>query len=220
MTISSGDRLHLANLLGMLGSDQIGERDNAAKLVETFRRRHGLIWTDLLASRLMGDPLKELLGQQPNRPSAAVNVPPISRTPDAVWRWSMLAGLVAVGVMSLAALMQPQATAGMTTVAPEARVGCAAGMDGGGGLGCEPATREPLKEAATAPTGFAQGVADRQVWETWHKSASAVLCAGHVRPDQMELKSTCAAAANLATQFDQRRRNDPAYRLGWNSVSS
>ena len=70
MTISSGDRLHLANLLGMLGSDQIGERDNAAKLVETFRRRHGLIWTDLLASRLMGDPLKELLGQQvrPDQP--------------------------------------------------------------------------------------------------------------------------------------------------------
>ena len=32
----------------MLGSDAAGERDNAARLAEAFRRRHGLEWVEII----------------------------------------------------------------------------------------------------------------------------------------------------------------------------
>jgi len=179
MTISSGDRLNLAALLGMLGSDHVGERDNAAKLVEKFRQRHGLIWADLLASRLMQTPLTELPRPQPHCPPDSVDGSPIRRIHHAFWRWSLFAGLAAVGVLSLTTLMQPQATAGTPTIVTEAGAGCPAGMNRGDGTACEPTTSEAApRGAATAPSSFSQGVADRQFSETWHKSTPAVLCAG------------------------------------------
>ena len=37
-----------AAILGMLGSDAPGERDNAARLAERFRRQHDTTWLELL----------------------------------------------------------------------------------------------------------------------------------------------------------------------------
>lgn len=35
----------------MLGSDAAGERDNAARLAEAFRRKHRLAWIDIITPR-------------------------------------------------------------------------------------------------------------------------------------------------------------------------
>jgi hypothetical protein len=43
------DREKLAQVLGMLGSDFAGERDNAARLAEKLRRESGLTWQQILA---------------------------------------------------------------------------------------------------------------------------------------------------------------------------
>jgi hypothetical protein len=40
-----------AKLMAMLGSNQPGERDNAARLLEQLRQRHRLDWTDFLLRR-------------------------------------------------------------------------------------------------------------------------------------------------------------------------
>jgi hypothetical protein len=40
-----------AKLMAMLGSDQPGERDNAARLLERLRQQHKLDWTDFLTRR-------------------------------------------------------------------------------------------------------------------------------------------------------------------------
>lgn len=42
------DRKRLASILGMLGSNSAGERDNAARQAEAFRHKHGLTWSELL----------------------------------------------------------------------------------------------------------------------------------------------------------------------------
>jgi hypothetical protein len=42
------ERKRLTSILGMLGSNAVGERDNAARLAEHFRREHGLTWAELL----------------------------------------------------------------------------------------------------------------------------------------------------------------------------
>jgi hypothetical protein len=66
--LSEGERKRLAAILGMLGSDAPGERDNAARLAEQFRRQHGLTWTELLAlSPVPGTPGGEE-GLQPHPP--------------------------------------------------------------------------------------------------------------------------------------------------------
>ena len=46
--LTEADRKRLASILGMLGSNSAGERDNAATLAEKLRRRLGLTWEDLL----------------------------------------------------------------------------------------------------------------------------------------------------------------------------
>jgi hypothetical protein len=49
--MTEADRKRLIAILGMLGSNAVGERDNAAaRLAEEFRRKHGLSWADLLAA--------------------------------------------------------------------------------------------------------------------------------------------------------------------------
>ena len=51
------DRARLARLLGMLGSEFEGERENASRLIEAFRERHGLTWEQMLAlPRLTPEP--------------------------------------------------------------------------------------------------------------------------------------------------------------------
>ena len=47
--MTEADRKRLVAILGMLGSSAAGERDNAARFAEAFRRKHGLSWADLLA---------------------------------------------------------------------------------------------------------------------------------------------------------------------------
>lgn len=43
------DRKRLASILGMLGSNSAGERDNAARQAEAFRRKHGMTWEQLVS---------------------------------------------------------------------------------------------------------------------------------------------------------------------------
>ena len=66
--LSAVDRKRLASLLGMLGSDAAGERDNAARLAEQFRREHGLSWTDLLTP--MPEPIPRPPPSSPPKPPA------------------------------------------------------------------------------------------------------------------------------------------------------
>lgn len=49
--MSDADRKRLVAILGMLGSASAGERDNAARLAEQFRRQHGLTWAQLFEPR-------------------------------------------------------------------------------------------------------------------------------------------------------------------------
>ncbi len=44
------DRQRLAALLGMLGSDYAGERDNAARAAQKLARGAGLTWGEILAA--------------------------------------------------------------------------------------------------------------------------------------------------------------------------
>jgi len=44
--MTDAERQRLAAILGMLGSNSAGERDNAARLAEQFRRQHGLSWQE------------------------------------------------------------------------------------------------------------------------------------------------------------------------------
>jgi hypothetical protein len=53
--ISTVDRLGLTALLGRFGSSHVGERDDAARLLEQFRRQRGLNWAGLLCRRPMDD---------------------------------------------------------------------------------------------------------------------------------------------------------------------
>jgi hypothetical protein len=46
--LTTAERKRLVALLGMLGSNSEGERDNAARMAEAFRRQHGVTWTDLV----------------------------------------------------------------------------------------------------------------------------------------------------------------------------
>ena len=48
MSLATHDRKRLAAILGMLGSNSAGERDNAARMAEEFRRQHSLTWSELL----------------------------------------------------------------------------------------------------------------------------------------------------------------------------
>lgn len=47
------DRQRLVRLLGMLGSEHAGERDNAARLAEQIRRENGTTWDDLLTGQVV-----------------------------------------------------------------------------------------------------------------------------------------------------------------------
>jgi hypothetical protein len=64
--LTPAERQRLVALLGMLGSDHAGERDNAAKLAEKFRRQYGLTWADLL--NLQAAPAPEPPKPPPPRP--------------------------------------------------------------------------------------------------------------------------------------------------------
>jgi len=214
--ISTVDRLRLAALLGMLGSNHVGERENAARLVEQFRRQRGLNWCDLL-----GRPPENASG--PDRPSpppssspepAPAPAAPGYRIQDLVWRWLMLLGLAAVGLMSLTSMAQQHAAEKRITARMDGP--CLAGACPEGDAGIGGAGRHPAATALPAP--FAEGLADRRMFEAWRAAAPAGLCSG--RPaDRKEWASACAIARKLLAQFEQRRRTDPVFLAGWNSLT-
>jgi hypothetical protein len=223
MTISTIDRIRLESMLGMLGSNHVGERDNAAKLVAQFLRKRGLTWSDLLARQVAGREATggEVGGATGPRPRQAFHQPSpraayVRRvrtgTGDLLWRWSMVIGLAAVGSMSLMSLLQLNASA--------QRMADAAGA---GDVTAATALAIPAKVAVAAGKpkpgpSFAQGVADRKVADSWHKLAPPGLCSGQLGPGQEDVKSACAKAEALLAQFDQHRRTDAEYRRGWNSI--
>jgi hypothetical protein len=47
--MTAADRVKLARILGMLGSEHAGERASAALQAEAFRKRHGMTWEEMLA---------------------------------------------------------------------------------------------------------------------------------------------------------------------------
>lgn len=71
------DRQRLAAILGMLGSNSAGERDNAARQAEAFRRKHGLSWAELLAP---SPTLSEPEPAPPPPPSPEPTAPPRPKT--------------------------------------------------------------------------------------------------------------------------------------------
>jgi len=78
--MTDADRKRLAAILGMLGSDHAGERDNAARQAEAFRREHNKTWDDLLVRVIKIPkpppvaPAPEPQGQEP----ASSSPPPVS----------------------------------------------------------------------------------------------------------------------------------------------
>lgn len=46
--LAASDRVHLAKLLGMLGSDHLGERDNAARAAHRLVQQRGCTWFDVV----------------------------------------------------------------------------------------------------------------------------------------------------------------------------
>ena len=74
MTLSSDDRRKLIGLLGRLGSDSAGERDNAAVAIERIRKEADVQWDELLgtgasltyARPVWADPMKP----PPRKPDA------------------------------------------------------------------------------------------------------------------------------------------------------
>jgi hypothetical protein len=94
----------------MLGSNHVGERENAAWLVEQFRRQRGLNWGDLLVLQPVHADAPD--PRQPHYPDWASSeraLPMRYRGQDLVWCWSMLLGLALVDLMSLTSLAQNHA---------------------------------------------------------------------------------------------------------------
>jgi hypothetical protein len=79
--MSNADRKRLAALLGMLGSDQPGERENAAHLAEQFRRQHGLSWEQMLEPQTVV--VEKIVTYPVYRTAVPAEpvVPPVSRAP-------------------------------------------------------------------------------------------------------------------------------------------
>jgi hypothetical protein len=71
------ERKRLTSILGMLGSNAVGERDNAARLAEHFRREHGLTWAELLNL-----PIAPVAAPPRPTPEPPAWVPPKPRGPD------------------------------------------------------------------------------------------------------------------------------------------
>jgi hypothetical protein len=211
MMISTVDRLRLAALLGMLGSSHGGERENAARLVEQFRRQRGLNWGDLL-----GRP--DASGQGAASPfPPEYGSPPFGRAYrrwDLVWRWLMLLGLAAVGLMSFTSLAEQHAV--QKWISARLDGACVAGAcpeddTGGPGTGRHSAA-DPM------PAPFLQGLADRKLYEAWRAAGPAGLCLTR-RPDRKDLSPDCPIVRKLLAQFEHRRRTDPVYLAGWTSLT-
>jgi hypothetical protein len=47
--MTDAEHQRLAHILGMLGSDSVGERAAAALQAEAFRKRHGMTWAEMMS---------------------------------------------------------------------------------------------------------------------------------------------------------------------------
>lgn len=95
------DRKRLAAILGMLGSNSAGERDNAACQAEAFRRKHGLSWDDILvAQRLEPEPPPQPPYQPPPAAAPVVNNHEILSEGRAFWVtvWGIVLGAVFIAI--------------------------------------------------------------------------------------------------------------------------
>ena len=84
-TLAASDRERLARLLGMVGSDHAGERDNAARAAHRLVQQHGITWFDLVVLPPPpdgDDPDADPMGADWRRTAAAC-----SRYPHLVNRW-------------------------------------------------------------------------------------------------------------------------------------
>jgi hypothetical protein len=65
LRLNEADVNRLVRLLGMLGSDHIGERATAALKADQFVRDHGLTWADVIGAELQisGNPTSELIAE-------------------------------------------------------------------------------------------------------------------------------------------------------------
>jgi hypothetical protein len=91
--LAASDRERLARLLGMLGSDHAGERDNAGRAAHRLVQQHGITWYDVVVTRSpadTGDPDTDSIGAGWRRMAAAC-----SRYPHLLNRWEtdFVAGL-------------------------------------------------------------------------------------------------------------------------------
>ena len=87
MALSPADLTKLAGILGMLGSDHAGERDNAARLANRLVRGKGLEWSDILAP------------QVPQQPSRLSTTAP-SQHPSWGWRAELQSCLCRLDLLS------------------------------------------------------------------------------------------------------------------------
>ena len=72
--LATFDRERLARLLGMLGSDHLGERDNAARAAHRLVQQHGITWHDVVVTHSpsgIGDPDTDPIGADWRRTVAA-----------------------------------------------------------------------------------------------------------------------------------------------------
>jgi hypothetical protein len=82
--LAASDRVHLAKLLGLLGSNHAGERDNAACAAHRFVQQHGITWFDVV-THPPSDPDNDTdpIGADWRRTAAAA----CSRYPHLLNRW-------------------------------------------------------------------------------------------------------------------------------------
>jgi hypothetical protein len=83
--LAASDRERLARLLGMLGSDHPGERDNAARAAHRLVQQHSTTWFDVVVTPPppdTDDPDTDPIGADWRRMAAAC-----SRYPDLLNRW-------------------------------------------------------------------------------------------------------------------------------------
>ena len=91
--LAASDRERLARLLGMLGSDHAGERDNAARAAHRLVQQHGITWYDVVVTHPSpdpGDPGTDLMGADWRRTVAACRRYPHLINP---WEAGFLVGL-------------------------------------------------------------------------------------------------------------------------------
>ena len=91
MSLATHDRKRLAAILGMLGSNSAGERDNAARMAEEFRRQHSLTWSELLGLLAVPEvtpeppPVPPAPERKPEPKAAPAATPGRSKPPGTPW---------------------------------------------------------------------------------------------------------------------------------------